>query len=284
MSQKRSKSLLRYDSDTRSLAATASLLVLTLAPFFFDAPAWAWAPYLPILLFLRGLSASIHHNHAHLSVFHSSALNAALDIVLGQLTGVITPEWELHHNRGHHRDFLDPSKDVHSLRDPVTGKQLSRGWYSLRGALLCGRDSLRIARQELERGGRNLIPRFWIHRAIQLAVIAALACVSPWKALVFVALPAAWVRVLIGWVAFGQHAGTPGTDVYDSSTIRGNAFSNFLTFNAGHHVPHHEKPTLHWTLLPARTRAIAHLIPDVCFPGGRPAWAAKYAAKKAKAS
>jgi fatty acid desaturase len=51
------------------------------------------------------------------------------------------------------------------------------------------------------------------------------------------------------------------TGVYDSSRTLLDPLHNFLGFNSGHHTAHHEKPTLHWSLLPARTLAISHRIP-----------------------
>jgi len=57
----------------------------------------------------------------------------------------------------------------------------------------------------------------------------------------------------------------PSTNVYDASvSVLGSRF-NALNFKIGHHTAHHEKPTLHWSLLPLRTRAIAARIPPACF-------------------
>jgi hypothetical protein len=47
-----------------------------------------------------------------------------------------------------------------------------------------------------------------------------------------------------------------------------NATYNRVTFNIGHHTAHHEKPTLHWSLLPARTAQIRERIHPACFRDG----------------
>ena len=62
-----------------------------------------------------------------------------------------------------------------------------------------------------------------------------------------------------------HHLGVPGTQVYDGSvTTTGRRF-NRVNFNIGHHTAHHEKPTLHWSLLPGRTEVIAAKIPRACW-------------------
>jgi hypothetical protein len=61
--------------------------------------------------------------------------------------------------------------------------------------------------------------------------------------------------------------------VYSASvTVLGRHF-NAANFNIGHHTAHHEKPTLHWSLLPSRTAQIVAKIPEACMretpgPGG----------------
>ena len=46
------------------------------------------------------------------------------------------------------------------------------------------------------------------------------------------------------------------TNVYDASMTVETPGYNRVTFNIGHHTAHHEKPTLHWSLLPGRTQVI----------------------------
>jgi len=62
----------------------------------------------------------------------------------------------------------------------------------------------------------------------------------------------------------------PSTGIYDGSVTTTGARFNHVNFNIGHHTAHHEKPTLHWSLLPGRTDVIASKIPEVCWRGASP--------------
>ena len=69
---------------------------------------------------------------------------------------------------------------------------------------------------------------------------------------------------LVWWESYVHHLGVPGTNVYDGSVTALEARFNRLNFNIGHHTAHHEKPTLHWSLLPGRTAHILPKIPAAC--------------------
>jgi fatty acid desaturase len=57
-----------------------------------------------------------------------------------------------------------------------------------------------------------------------------------------------------------QHARTPGATVSTQSrNFLGGV--NAAWFNIGYHTAHHASPRLHWSLLPARHRALASAIP-----------------------
>jgi len=51
-----------------------------------------------------------------------------------------------------------------------------------------------------------------------------------------------------------------------------------MTFNIGHHTAHHQKPTLHWSLLPQQTAKIRHLIHSSCIKSDHKTWARRWAA------
>ena len=53
----------------------------------------------------RSWRRSTHH-HQHVNVFHSRVLNRAYDLLLAVQTGVGPYTWVLHHNLGHHQNYL----------------------------------------------------------------------------------------------------------------------------------------------------------------------------------
>ena len=78
-----------------------------------------------------------------------------------------------------------------------------------------------------------------------------------------------------------HHLGVPSTGIYDGSVTTTGGRFNHVNFNIGHHTAHHEKPTLHWSLLPGRTDIIASKIPEACWRGAKPGPGALFGAEGA---
>jgi len=270
--------LLRDSTDVRPvawvlLAAMLSLLPLVLRqllPAGLPPTVWALSVLWLVSLYARTRAPYAQHNHAHLSVFRSRGWNIAYDAVLTLVTGYPTALWALHHNLGHHRSFLTPAEDVASIVHPRTGRPYSRLWYTLRGNATIHRDALRIARREAARGKPRLLRKLKLELALQVAVIAGLCAWNTGLTVLFVVIPNLFAAALVWWESYVHHLGVPMTDVYDGAvTTTGRRF-NRKNFNIGHHTAHHEKPTLHWSLLPARTEIIRAKIPQVCWRGETP--------------
>jgi beta-carotene hydroxylase len=94
-------------------------------------------------------------------------------------------------------------------------------------------------------------------------VLAIAFAVSPALAVAFVIVPWLLLRWAVFWFSYAQHDDVPMTDVYSGSVTRFD-WTNRWFLNVGHHTAHHEKPTLHWTRLPARTAHIIERIPPSC--------------------
>ena len=251
------------------MALVGLAAALTLSPFFLQlarVPAAWW-----VLLLLWGASQYVRtfapyaeHNHGHLPVFHSRLLNTMYDALLALVTGYPTAFWELQHTRGHHRNYLRPATDPARIIDRTSGALMSRWWYAARGNFMIPFDSLQIALAEKARGRPALARKLAFEVALQLAVVAALWIWNPWLTLAYVLVPNLLAGFYVWWESYVHHLHVPGTEVYDGSvSILGIRFNRF-NFNIGHHTAHHEKPTLHWSLLPDRTALIAARIPASC--------------------
>ncbi len=268
--------LFRYAIDRRSLAVVLIAALLSVSPLLLlraHLAAWELVVLWFAALYARSFGPYAQHNHAHLPVFRARALNVAYDAVLTLITGYPTALWELHHNVGHHQNLLEPKNDVASILDPRTGRPVSRLWYAIRGNWTILPDSFRIARREAARGKKKLLYKLAAELALQVAVLALLFAWDTKLALIFVVLPNLLAASLVWWESYVHHLGVPGESVYSASvTVLGRRF-NGANFNIGHHTAHHEKPTLHWSLLPARTAQIVAKIPASCVretpgPGG----------------
>jgi beta-carotene hydroxylase len=263
--------LLRYSADHRSLILVALAALLSLSPFLlaaFHPAALALVVLWLASVYARSYAPYAQHNHAHLSVFRARPLNALYDAVLTLVTGYPTALWELHHNIGHHQNFLDPENDVASILDPATGRPVSRLWYALRGNGMILADSFRIARQLAARDKPKLLRKLRIELAVQVILLALLFVWNAKLAALFFVVPNLLAAAFVWWESYVHHLGTPGSNVYDGSvTVLGKRF-NLANFNIGHHTAHHVKPTLHWSLLPRRTEQIAGKIPASCLREG----------------
>jgi fatty acid desaturase len=259
------RGLFKYRVDVGPVALVIAVSALALMPFLFALPLWATLAAWAVVFYARTFAAFAQHNHAHLPVFNWAPLNIAYDGLLAQNTGYPTSLWELHHNRGHHRHFLEPDRDVAAITYPGTTRVMSRAMYALRGNLLIHRDSIRIGLAEGRAGKKTLLPKLAWETALQ-ALLTGLLLVWNWPlALAFVVVPNVMSAFLIWWQSYPHHHEMPCTSIYDGSmTVESPAY-NRVTFNIGHHTAHHEKPTLHWSLLPARTAQIRSRIHPACF-------------------
>lgn len=257
-----SSSLLRYPVDRWTVCAVLFTALLCGLPFLTN---WSISKLLILwiaLLAFRFTAPCAQHCHAHLKVFKHPLPNFLYDIVLAQLTGFTTPEWELQHNRGHHRHFLDPQADVAGTHDDDSGEPLGMLRYVVQGNLRLLPDAYRIALRESDR--RTWLFKLGSQVLIQVAVLTAALWLAPGIAASFLFAQALLMRVFVWWGSYWQHHGAPATNVYDGSFTNLSPWLNRVTFNSGHHTSHHERPTLHWSMLPARTAQIRTRIPDEC--------------------
>jgi beta-carotene hydroxylase len=202
---------------------------------------------------LRSVAPVHQHCHAHYSVFRNRAFDAAYDVLLMLAAGNTTAVWELQHVRGHHQEYLGRTGD------PANNDRFgdSRLAFTILGDAMSVVDSWRI-------GNRKQRARLARQVALQLGVLAAAIAVDPAMAIAFVVVPWLLLRWLVFFISYAQHEDVPMTTVYDGSVTHFGVISNALYLNVGHHTAHHEKPTLHWTLLPARTAQIIERIHPAC--------------------
>jgi len=201
---------------------------------------------------LRSVAPVHQHCHAHYAVFQQPLLDAAYDVLLMLAAGNVTAVWELQHVVGHHRAYLG------RVADPASNARFGGGRlrFTVCGDALSVVDSWRLA-------DRRMRTRLVRQLLTQLVATAALVAWSPGGAIAFFVAPWILLRWLVFWMSYAQHADVPMEDVY-SGSVTHFGWTNRIYLNVGHHTAHHEKPTLHWTRLPARTAQILERIPSSC--------------------
>ena len=251
--------ILRYRADRRSVTYTLGLLLLHVAAFLL-APAWV-ALLLVVPFSIAGMFvAPLNHHHQHLNTFHAAWLNRVYEIALALQTGLGPYGWVLHHNLGHHRNYLNqrphPQPDE-SRWTRADGATMNRVEYTIKLLLSHQIDIYRVGRS---------YPRHWrsflLMKIPLWGVLGGLLYLNPLNALLVFLLPGLVVLAHTCWATYEHHAGYHGTSHYDASTNRTSPVYNFLTCNLGYHTAHHKRPGTHWSLLPHLHEEIKHEIPD----------------------
>ena len=250
---------LRYAADRPRVAFVLAVFVARVALVVWASVEIAWAAALPCWL-LGMFIAPLNHHHQHVNTFRSAPLNRLYELVLAVQTGVGPFAWVLHHNLGHHRNYLrqPPAEEADESRwARRDGSQMGRVEYTIHLVATHQLDIFRVGR----RHPAILRQYLWM----KLPLWALLGLGLWWNPvgtlLVFVA-PAFLTLVHTAWATYEHHAGCSLDGHMEASRNRLHPVYNWLTGNLGYHTAHHQRPTLHWSLLPAHHERIAHKIPE----------------------
>jgi len=250
--------ILRYRADRRPVAFACATFALH-ALVFFLAPAWIAALCVVPLAIVSMFVAPINHHHQHLNTFRAPGLNRIYDLVLALQTGIAPFAWVLHHNIGHHVNYLNqrpharPDESKWTRRD---GSTMGRVEYTIDLLLHHQIDIVRLGL----RHRRYLRPFLWMK--LPLWTVLGLAFWwNPANALLAILLPGFLTLAHTAWATYEHHAGHHPTSHYDASFNNVNPLYNWMTCNLGLHTAHHLRPGVHWSLLPALHAEILHRIP-----------------------
>src|SRR5262245_32767333 len=134
--------ILRYKADRYTVVHVLAFAAIQLSVWWFASPLVAALAVIPLFAFSL-MSAPIHHNHQHVNVFRSRALNRFFEIPLSLQTGIGSYGWVLHHNLGHHLNYLSqpPATPVDESKwRRQNGATMSRLYYTARLFLTHERD------------------------------------------------------------------------------------------------------------------------------------------------
>ena len=254
-------SVFRFREDQLPVAIFAALFLFDLAVFAFVS-AWPlivlWAL---VSIPVKSCVAAWNHHHQHVPFFRSAICNRMMEVVFGLQTGAVSKVWVLHHNIGHHENYMDQEKDESAWRGP-DGRMMSAGAYTVRLALsgyLCA------FKNGANHPGaqRTFIAMSLVH----LALLALLVAINPFNALMIFIIPMVMSFLVTCRHTYDHHAGCSEDDEYAASNNIMHRWYNVLTGNLGYHTAHHLRPGLHWSKLPAFHARIASRIPAANFRG-----------------
>ncbi|HEX6901663.1 MAG TPA: fatty acid desaturase [Thermoanaerobaculia bacterium] len=249
------KRILRYPEDRWPLAYTLMVLAVQLGLFF--AVDNLWVTVLCVLLFqpVQAVAIACNHYQHHVPVFRVRWLNRAYETILFLQTG--TPPYliTLHHNLGHHPNYLKPEQDTLRWQRPEGSP---RGLFECLVKNFAGHLTWTIA---IGRRYPKIYRRLKIMTVVSLATLAVLIYLDPAKAMIVFVGPMLLAIFNVARLGYDQHAGLEMDDHLHASRNKEGWFYNLVTFNSGYHTAHHVNPGLHWSKLPEFHRQIRDGIP-----------------------
>jgi fatty acid desaturase len=251
--------ILKYKADRGPVAYVLAMFALHVVLWCYASPMVALCSVLP-LAFASMFVAPINHHHQHLNTFRSPVVNRFYDLALALQAGVAPYSWVLHHNLGHHRNYLNqyphlsPDESAWTRQD---GTQMGRVEYTIDMLLRHQSDIYRVGLQ---------YPRYlraWLAMKLPLyALIGGALWLNPLNTLLIFLVPGFIALTHTIWATYEHHAGCDTGDHLVGSRNRESRMYNWVTGNLGLHTAHHKRPGVHWSLLPKMHAEIKFQIPQ----------------------
>jgi fatty acid desaturase len=251
-------SVLKYKADRAPILYATGVFALRVGLWFFASPLVCLVSVVPLAI-LGMFIAPINHHHQHVNTFRSPWLNRIYDLVLSLQAGIGPYGWVLHHNLGHHLNYLNQRPHANPDESRWTradGSQMGRVEYSLDLLLRHQIDMIRVGRR------RPKYLRYFLWMKLPLWGLIGLALwFRPLETVLLFIVPAFITLFHTIWATYDHHAGCAPDSHFEASRNCDNRIYNLLTGNLGLHTAHHKRPGLHWSLLPELHEEIRDQIP-----------------------
>lgn len=245
----------RHREDIAPSLVALFIFAIQLLTFFFIDSLWGVAIVMLGLLAFSAMPGSISHNHHHVPTFMRPWMNRIYEVMLFLEVGIPPYAWTIHHNIGHHKDYLDQEKDPANWRLP-DGSVMSRIRYDIVGALRIYPEIRKIGRHYPE-----LYRRFRIWTGVAVLVLGVFILMDPVKALLLFVAPMPFMYLGLLDNTYMQHSDLDTRSELTASRNTSSRLYNFISWNLGYHTAHHMKPHLHWSRLPGFHAQIESSIP-----------------------
>jgi fatty acid desaturase len=248
--------IMRYAADWRSL----SVVLLTLAVAF---TLWLGCCTSPLLwcasVALMYVCFAINHNHQHVQMSTHRWINRLIDLALTLCQGLPATVIVYAHNIDHHT-HNDSPEDVMGTRHVRARNHLARLLAYPAVAAWRYRIVGRTIAKDAERRNPAFARRVAWQRAFLIVAVAAMLALKPLATLAVFIGP--WLAVHLWGLNsnFMQHEACDHRHPDDHSRNFTGRLFNWLLFSGGYHTIHHERPSLHWSLIPQAHAARADRI------------------------
>lgn len=247
----------RKPADIAPSLLVLAIFLIQLTVFFLVDNPWELAGIVALLMVIQVSCGAVCHNHHHTSIFTRPLANRLIEVVMYLQTGTSPFSWTLHHNIGHHGEYLDQDRDPARWQE-ADGSVMHRLKYDFYNAAMIYPEIWKIGPAH-----PLLFSRFKRWLLISNLLLLALLVINPLNALIVFVLPMAFMLVVLLDNTFQQHSGLSTENHYLASRNVEHTLYNITSWNLGYHTAHHMYPGVHWSELPALHERIRHHIPDV---------------------
>ncbi|MDI1302320.1 MAG: fatty acid desaturase [bacterium] len=247
----------RHRADIPASLLVAVVFCIQLWAFFSIDHPLELAAIVALLMLVQVSCGAICHNHHHVNIFTRPWANRLIETVMYLQTGTSPWSWTIHHNIGHHHDYLDQSKDPSSWQE-ADGSVMHRLKYDFYNAAMIYPEIWKI-------GPRHpvLFARFKRWFLIGNLALLGLVLINPVNAFIVFVVPMAMMLVVLLDNTFQQHSGLATRNHFLASRNVEHPLYNLTSWNLGYHTAHHVYPGIHWSRLPELHHSIRHRIPPV---------------------
>jgi fatty acid desaturase len=209
-------------------------------------------------IFPKAIISAWNHHHQHLNTFKKSFYNRVLEVIYALHTGITTNTWVLHHNFGHHLNYLDQRKDESRWMDKK-GNKMGVFRYTFVLAVTSYWRAFLVGKKHVK------IRKIFILMILVMAVLmAALIFFRPIPALLVFVLPMATALIVTSYATYTHHTELSLVEHKHASRNIESKWYNKLTGNLGYHTAHHIRFGLHWSKLPRLHQELRNEIPEEC--------------------
>jgi fatty acid desaturase len=234
--------LLRNRSDSRTFFLLSLHTVVVIMSWIYEVYA-----ILPLSMLLAVTACCAKHNHTHCPTFHGRFFNRLMDFWLTFLTGCSTSGIRVAHQVRHHGSSQSPEDFVRCSL--VFGMPAWRALFSYVPKVVM--ETWKHMKADMRLRKRvKLLRDITQERLFLWVVVLLLAWWNVPGFLLFFLLPWIFGQWFLIVVNLPQHDGCDEQSRWDHSRNVVGKLSNWFFLNNGYHTAHHEKPGLHWSLLP----------------------------------
>lgn len=250
-----STSILRYRADIRTLIFIALYYVLAyggffLFDYFYETSFWTvLVPTCVLASVICFCVAVIIHNTVHAPIFVKKSHNKVMQYVLSFAYGYSVSAFVPGHNFSHH-------KEMQTAKDTMRTTKARFRWHLLNQLFFFFMITSGALKFELKWAAKMKKEKpEWYYQWLMESILVNIVKIG----CLFINLPAGlmfiWVPHFYAlWALMGvnlwQHDGCDENHKYNHSRTFTGKVMNWFCFNNGYHGAHHDRPSLHWSLLP----------------------------------